>query len=234
MREALSDGRQDTGVVTEISDRTGQNVVTAHIQLMTALVIGVLATVSACSSESTTADEHTSAPSPTDDASALAIAPEDIDDPSVAAVVAYERYWATVAEATSIPDPAFPALTEVAAGAALTTAQDLAQAALNAGERDTGAPIHDAEVTRTYPEADPPQYVITDCADSSEWITVDADTGEPIPDEEYGRRAIEALVEHVDGRWLVTEVAVQGLNSCLSVRAAPSESPRAPGQSPRS
>jgi hypothetical protein len=200
--------------VNVISNRTGQNMVKAQVQLLAALVMGVIATATACSSDSTPPSDAAESSTPTNGASSLLIAPEDIEDPSAAAVAAYERYWRTVAEATAIPDPRYPALAEVASGAALTTAQELAQSALDAGERDTGAPTHSAAVTDTYPDDNPTEFVITDCSDSSDWITVDSDTGEPVPGEEYGTRAIQALVEHVEGKWLVTEVAIQGIDSC--------------------
>lgn len=181
---------------------------------MSALVVALLAATAACSSDSELTDEGDASSAPTNSASSLLVAPEDIEDPSAAAVAAYERYWATVAEATAVPDPNYPALADVASGAALTTAQQLAQAALDAGERDTGAPTHDAEVTSTYPEDDPTEFGITDCSDSSGWITVDAASGEPVPGEAYGKREIQALVVNIDGRWLVTEVAIQGIDSC--------------------
>lgn len=197
-----------------IPNRTGRNVVKAQVQLLAALVMGVLTTATACSSDSTPHSDTLDSAKPTDSASSLLVAPENIEDPSAAALAAYERYWRTVAEATAIPDPGYPALSEVASGAALISAQELAQSALDAGERDTGAPTHSASVTDTYPDDSPTEFVITDCSDSSDWITVDSDTGEPVPGEEYGSRAIQALVEHVEGKWLVTEVAIQGINSC--------------------
>jgi hypothetical protein len=189
--------------------------ITAQVQILAALVMGVLAATTACSSDSTPSREATDSSIPTNSASSLLIAPEDIEDPSAAAVAAYERYWRTVAESGEIPDPEHGPLSEVATGEALEIAQRLAQDALEAGERATGAPSHSAEVTEVYPETDPTQFVVADCMDSNEWIVVNAVTGEPVAGEQYGTQQVEALVEHIDDRWLVTEVVLRELGTCL-------------------
>jgi hypothetical protein len=209
--------------VNVISNRTGQNMVKAQVRLLAALVMGVIATATACSSDSTPADEATDSANPTDSASSLLVAPEDIVDPSAAAVAAYERYWRTVAEATTIPDPNYPELDEVAAGQALESARSLVQGGVDENRIGTGYPSHTAEVTEVYPTADPTELAIADCMDSTGWLVLDADSGEPIPDEEYGTSKVSALVERVDDRWLVTEVLKQRIGSCLGARSfAPS------------
>jgi hypothetical protein len=200
--------------VNVISNRTGQNMVKAQVQLLAALVTGVLATATACSSDSTPPKDSAEA-TPSNNASSLLVAPEDIEDPSAAAVAAYERYWRTVAESGAIPDPNYGPLSEVAGGEALETARSLAQDALDAGQRATGTPVHDAEVTSMYPETDPHQFVIADCMDSTDWIVVDASTGEPVADEEYGTQQVKALVEDTDGHWRVTDVVLRELGTCL-------------------
>lgn len=172
----------------------------------------MLVVLSACSSETGPVD----APADGSDVSASPYpVPEEIDAPEQAVIAAYERYWRTVAEATTVPDPGYSALEEVASGTALETARSLAQAALDSGERDTGTPSHDAEVTESYPENDPYRFVVTDCMDSTEWIVLEASSGEPVEGEEYGTGLVEALVERSDGRWLVTEVVIQELGTCL-------------------
>lgn len=173
----------------------------------------------------TSQDAPSEAPSNGEEASSDFPIPEQIDDPEEAAIAAYERYWRTVAESGALPDPGYGALAQVASGAALETAQSLAQDALDAGERATGAPSHSAEVTEVFPESDPYRFVVEDCMDSTEWIVVDAETGEPVEGEEYGTRQVEALVEHVDDRWTVSEVVLRELGTCLG---RPQSDPRSP------
>lgn len=212
--------------MNEISNRTGRNVVRAQVQLLAALTMGVLTTATACSSDSTPPSDATESSNPTNSASSLLIVPEDIEDPYAAAVAAYERYWRTVADATTIPDPNYPQLDEVAAGQALESARSLVQSGVDENHIGTGYPSHTAEVTEVYPTDDPTELAIADCMDSTGWLVLDAASGEPIPDEEYGTSKVSALVEWVDDQWLVTEVLKQRIGSCLGMRslAPPSSS----------
>lgn len=158
---------------------------------------------------------------PTNSASSIQVAPEDIEDPSAAAVAAYERYWRAVAEATAISDPSSEALVEAASDSALETAQSIVNDAVTAGEHSSGQPTHDAEVTESYPVDAPSRFVVSDCMDTSDWLLIDDESGEPVPSEEYGTHQVDALVEQVDEVWRVTEVVILELGSCLGKPADP-------------
>ncbi len=185
-----------------------------------ALLTLAFAVMGACTSSG---DAESPTGPPVGDSSSAAAepapAPEEIADPGEAAIAAYERYWRTVAESGAVPDPDYGPLSQVASGAALETAQQLAQDALEAGERTEGGPLHDAAVTESYPSAAPHRFVVTDCMDSSEWPVLEAVTGEPVEGEEYGTGRVEALVEQIDDQWLVTEVVILGLGTCLGKRS---------------
>ncbi|WP_155830131.1 hypothetical protein [Glycomyces tenuis] len=187
----------------------------AQRHLVFLLALGALALTSACTDTSSEPGNDAGADTTVDITSEALPVPEEIEEPREAAVAAYERYWRTVAESGEVPDPNYGSLVQVASGAALETARSLAQDALDAGERATGAPSHTAEVTEAYPESNPYHFVIEDCMDSTEWIVVDAETGEPVEGEEYGTREVEALVEHIDDRWIVSEVVLRELGTCL-------------------
>lgn len=141
-------------------------------------------------------------------------APEDITDPEEAAIAAYLRYRQAFAEASAIPNPEHPALTAAATDQALTLTQEAVQRLVDDGLRTEGAPTSEVEVKESALDADPVQVVVVDCSDSTPWTVLVADTGEAAPDEEYGRRSIDAMVELRDGAWLVTEVVVRSIGSC--------------------
>jgi hypothetical protein len=189
--------------------------VKAQVQFLAALVMGVLATTTACSSDSAPADEATDSANPTDSASSLLVAPEDIEDFSAAAVAAYERYWRAVADATAIPDPSHEALAQAASGSALETAQGIVTDAVDAGKHGSGQPSHSPAVTESYPVDAPTRFVVSDCMDTADWLLLNDETGEQVQGEEYGTHQVDALVEQVDGQWLVTEVVILELGSCL-------------------
>lgn len=186
----------------------------ARARLVVAVLAGSALSMSliACAPD---AEPPPSAPEGLDATAPVYPVPEEIDDPSESAIAAYERYWRVVAESGAIPDPDYGPLDQVASGAALETARQLAQDALDAGERTEGGPLHEAAVTESYPAAAPHRFVVTDCMDSSEWPVLEAATGEPVEGEEYGTGKVEALVEQIDDQWLVTEVVILGLGTCL-------------------
>lgn len=194
-----------------------------HLQLLIALC--TLALSAACTDTLSQSDNDSSADTTADASSEAFPVPEEIEDPQAAAVAAYERYWRTVADATTIPDPDYPELSEVAAAQALEWARSLVQGGVEEGHRGTGYPSHEAEVTDIHPAADPTELAITDCMDSSEWLVLEADTGELVAGEEYGTSKVSALVERVDDRWLVTGLLKQGIGSCLGSARPVSHAP---------
>jgi hypothetical protein len=169
----------------------------------------LVAALAACTAGGTTPNDPDSsvssasaAPSPS---ASPAAAPEDLADPHEAATAAFARFMDAFVAASAIPDPASPDLATAATGDALQAVTAALQTNLEAGERSEGEPgILTVTVTESALDTDPIQVVIASCQDTTTWLTVNAETGEPVADEEYGRRHIEALVEQLDGRWYVT------------------------------
>ena len=110
---------------------------------------------------------------------------------------------------------------QVASSSALETGQSIAADAVDAGEHSSGQPAHDAEVTESYPVEAPTSFVVSDCMDTTDWLLLADETGEPVQGEKYGKHQVDALVEHVDGKWLVTEVVILELGTCLGMPADP-------------
>ncbi len=160
------------------------------------------------------APTSTGTTSPSSDVSS-APAPEDIEDPFEAAIAAYLRFDSTLDEAAAIPDPEYPQLEDVAADDGLVVAQEITQSLLDQGLRNTGRHTYEFEIKDWSPEQNPNQIALIVCTDSSDTQVIDLDTGEPASGEEYGKRHVEALVELRDGRWLVTDIAIRGIGSCL-------------------
>ncbi|MCH7229964.1 hypothetical protein L0U85_03690 [Glycomyces sp. L485] len=140
-------------------------------------------------------------------------APEDITDPEQAAVAAYLRYWEVVTAAFEDPDGDFTEFDAVAAEQALEYAQSIEQRGATEDVHGAGAMTHEVAVKDSRIDDEAQQVVVTDCADSTDTQVLDTD-GRPVAGEEYGPSHVEALVELVDGRWLVTQIAVQEIGSC--------------------
>lgn len=188
---------------------------TPRVWRFTLLTLAI-AVMGACTSSG---DTESPAGPPVGDSSSAAAepapVPEEIADPEEAAVAAYLRYRQAFAEAAAIPDPAYSGLVAAAADQALESTQSALQRLIEDGLRNEGAPISAVKVKESALNAAPVQVVVTDCSDSTPWPLVIADTGEPAPGEEYGRRSIDAMVELRDGTWLVTEIVVRSIGSCL-------------------
>lgn len=191
---------------------------TARFVTMVRISVSALASLSltmsliACSEN----DSLENTPPPPPD-SAATPAPEEVQDPEEAAIAAYTRYRLAHAAAAALPNPDYAELAEAAAGAALESTREAVQRLVDNGWRAEGEPTFDVVVKATALEREPLQVVVTDCSDSSGWTILDADTGEPVPDEEYGRRSIDALVELREGHWVVTEIGARSIGSCLPI-----------------
>lgn len=166
--------------------------------------------LAACTSE----DTDSTAP-PTDEASASTYpVPEEISDPQQAAVAAYTHYWDTILSSFAAPDGDFAELEAIASGQALEYAIAIEQRGLDENVYGTGQMTHDLEIKDALLEGDVQQVVVIDCADTSGTKVLDAD-GQPVVGEEYGAKEIQARAELLDGYWIVTEVAVQEIGSCV-------------------
>ncbi|WP_026931907.1 hypothetical protein [Glycomyces tenuis] len=207
-----------------ITQTTSRYLTTLRVPLLALAALTMSMSVVACSDSDT--PNPAPAASSTDPisqniGSSSSPAPEDIEDPLQAAVAAYERFRSVTAEAASIPDPGYAQLEQVAADDALATTRSSLQQLLDAGQRTEGAPETSAKVKEYAIEGDPVQVVVLDCSDTTSWPVVEADTGEPVKGEEYGRRSIDAMVELREDGWRVTELLVRSIGSCLPGRFVP-------------
>ncbi len=131
------------------------------------------------------------------------------------AIDAYLGMWEDYAVASETADWQSPLLDDHATGEALSVMSRGLYASHYNGEVAKGRPVLNPEVSSASPPADPTTVVISDCGDSSNWLTYDEATGEVIDDEPVGRRSITATVElQADGTWKVTGFAVRGVGSC--------------------
>lgn len=191
---------------------TARFMTTIRFSLFGLVALALPMSLIACSESNSLEDLPTPSPNST-----VTPVPEEVQDPEEAAIAAYTRYRLAHVAAAALPDPDYAELTESAAGTALESTRDAVQRLVDNGWRAEGEPTFDVVVKEAALERDPVQVVVTDCSDSSGWAILDADTGEPVPDEEYGRRSIDALVELREGRWVVTEIGARSIGSCLPV-----------------
>lgn len=182
------------------------------LSLAIALASTVLA-ASACTAAGDGGPAETSeSPSPTTPESP-ALLPEQIDDPEEAAIAAYTRYWDTVMSALEDPDGDFSDFEAIASGQALEHAQAIEQSSLDENVHGAGTLGHDVSIKDTLLTDGVQQVVVIDCADSTGTQVLDAE-GNPVADEEYGFREVQARIEFLDQRWIVTVMAVQEVGSC--------------------
>jgi hypothetical protein len=172
-----------------------------------------MALASGCSDDRNRAEPDSPSGSSTDDAPAT-LAPEAIDDPERAAIAAYARYWDTILSSFAAPDGDFSDLEAIASGQALEYAIAIEQRGLDEDVYGTGDMTHDTEIKDALLEGDMQQVVVIDCADTTGTQVLDAN-GEPVAGEEYGAKEIQARAELVDGFWIITELAVQEIGSCV-------------------
>lgn len=120
--------------------------------------------------------------------------------------------YATAAETSNWQDPQ---LSQHATGIALTNITRGLYTAKTNGRVSRGRPKLDPQVSSVEPADAPSKVVIADCGDSTDWIQVRADTGEPVDDAPGGRRQINAVVEkQTDGVWRVSDFGVHEVGSC--------------------
>lgn len=123
--------------------------------------------------------------------------------------------WEDYAVAGETSNGQDPRLKQHATGIALTKIEDGLEAAKDKGLVSKGRPEVNPRVSSVEPPSAPTKVVISDCGDSTEWIQVRADTGEPADDSPGGKREINAVVEkQADGVWRVTDFGVHGIGSC--------------------
>lgn len=176
-------------------------------------VLGFAAVFVAATACTNTGDASDGPTDPTTPATAPTPAPEQIDDPEEAAIAAYTRYWDTVMAAFAAPDGDFSDFEAIASGQALEQAQAIEQRGLDEGVHGAGTLRHNITIKDSLLTDEVQQVVVTDCADSTDTQVLDAE-GNPVAGEEYGYQEVQARMEFVDQRWMVTVMAVQDFGSC--------------------
>lgn len=132
------------------------------------------------------------------------------------AVAAYEGLWAAYDAAGRAPeaDPDDPQLAEFAQDRALDVLVSGLESLRERGEVIEGEVVLHPEVVELTPRDVPSEVEIEDCGDSTDWLTVDAQTGE-VSDDPRGRQLVFATVRDVgDGQWKVVDFAVREVGSC--------------------
>jgi len=185
---------------------------TAHLLWIRAVIAGsgLVAALAACTADETTPNDPQTDPTSTEDTPA----PEDLADPTEAAIAAYTRYWTTLMDSFASPDGDFSEYETIAADQALEQAQATEEGWIADGVHGGGAIVHHVEVKDSLLTDEVQQVVLIDCADTSGTQVLDAD-GKPVEDEQYGYREVQSRVEMLDGLWVVTAMAVQEIGSCV-------------------
>lgn len=178
---------------------------------ITALVLGPIAIVSACSTP------QPSGPVPVTPtlSTAPTTAPLSVDTAKQEAVAAYLGMWHNYAKAATTADWQSPLLNEFASGDALGAMVRGLRSDHDKGLIAKGEPTNNPSVSSVEPPSDPTKVLIADCGDSSNWLRYRADTGQLADNEPEGRRSITASVERQpDGKWKVIGFAVMGVGTC--------------------
>lgn len=176
-------------------------------------VIGVLMMAS-CAAQSATPPSGTPSLSSPTWAAPPASSPADVA--TKAAVAAYVAMWQAMARAGETSDWQAPELGHYATGEALATIVR----SLYADHLDEvvtrGAPRNSPVVRSAEPADAPRKVLIEDCGDSTYWLKYHQGTDRPAgTGSGGGRRFVTAeVLRQLDGAWLVSRFAVQGLSTC--------------------
>jgi predicted lipid-binding transport protein (Tim44 family) len=82
------------------------------------------------------------------------------------------------------------------------------------GLHSEGAPgIDPPRVTEVSPVNDPTTVAVTGCVDGTRWL-LHKSNGQLADSTPGGRRRTTAQIQHVDGVWKVTALAIQGVGTC--------------------
>jgi hypothetical protein len=132
------------------------------------------------------------------------------------ALAAYDAMWATYDQAGRAPEanPDDERLASYAGGRALELLSEGLRSMLDQGLVIEGEVVLNPEVVELSPAATPTEARIEDCGDSSNWLSVDVETGE-VTDDPRGRQLVIATVRDMgDGQWKVLDFAIREVGSC--------------------
>lgn len=215
---ASADGRVTSGRTSHGSAYRRKRGARGGVVLVGAVVAAVL--LAGCGAgDDEGATPTPGSPSPSQPASSQpSVSPSPVDAVALAeqaAIAAYEGMWAAYDAAGSAPqaDPDDPGLAEFAQGRALDVLSSGLESLRDRGAVIEGEVVLNPEVVELSPPDDPSEVEIEDCGDSTDWLTVDAETGE-VSDEPRGRQLVFATVRDFDGEWKVVDFAVREVGSC--------------------
>lgn len=180
--------------------------------LVPILLAAALITVTGCTRSSDAGDDPTEdLPWQTGSASETEIELT----PDEAAMTAIEDYWRVIDEAAAIPDPDYPALSEVAQKQAFDGAVAMVQEQLDDGTRVDGhITLSNTTVVDRTPDDNPTEIVVETCVDTTTAVIVDAESGLPVEDATYGRRQARAVVLLGEEGWYVRAINTEEIGSC--------------------
>ncbi|MFM9615795.1 hypothetical protein [Streptomyces niveiscabiei] len=131
------------------------------------------------------------------------------------ASAAYVGMWRDMAAAAKTSDWKSPILGRHATGDALSAISRTLYTNHRNGLVSRGQPVNRPRPTSAAPVADPTTVMISDCADSTNWLRYRQDNGALAAGEVGGHRSVTAEVkEQTSGSWKVTRFALEGLGSC--------------------
>jgi hypothetical protein len=172
----------------------------------------VVLSVTGCGGQSTTPP----APAPpTSGAPPLTTAPATpASVAGAAALASYRGMWKAFVEAGRTSDWQSATLGRYATGVALTNlTRGLYADSLNK-LITKGEPVLSPAVASVEPNDDPLQVLVSDCADSTNWLKYRSSDGS-LADTPGGRRLINAVVERqADKSWKVSDFGVQKVGTC--------------------
>jgi len=141
-----------------------------------------------------------------------------VDDPAEvagqSAIEAYNGFWIAVAEAGAIPDASYAALSHHATDDALEKVKGMILGYEAVGHYTEGQVITNPQITEVVPPDEPTEVSIVDCMDTRDSWVYDKATGEPTNDVSGGFREVKAIVQLIDGHWLVTAFGAGKVGSC--------------------
>ena len=133
--------------------------------------------------------------------------------PQAQARQAYLGMWRAFVAASRTADYQSGALSQYAAGGALSVlTRGLYQNYRN-GIVTRGQPSFSPHVTVASPPGSTVQATVTDCADSSHWADYYR-SGKPAPGEQQGRQRIDARLQPFNGSWKVIYLVVEKEGTC--------------------
>lgn len=127
----------------------------------------------------------------------------------------YIGMWQAMARAAETSNWHSPELGTYASDAALTNITRSLYADHANGVVTRGRLATHPQAAWVEPLEEPRTVRIDDCTDSTHWLKVFANSGQPVDDSPGGRRSVTAeVLRQPDGSWRVTRFAVEGVGTC--------------------